>query len=280
VGSQAGRSSRSARTGRPAEVKRTAAAPAGRAQLVKPMIRDGGDDRRDQMLRAAVEVIAERGFPETRIADIGKRVGASSALVIYYFGTKDRLLTDALRYSEESFYTEVAARLDAVDTAKAKLEALVRFSCFEPASSMPGSWVLWIDLWAQALRHPELSRDREELDGRWRSTVQRIVLDGQATGELAPVDAELFALTFCALLDGLAVQLALGDSRVSSHLALDICMGLAGRELGFDWHSAGTDKTTGGGPAASNGKAASATGSKRRASAGRSVRQEPDGLAR
>ena len=29
---------------------------------------------------------------------------ASSALVIYYFGTRDRLLVDALRYSEESGY--------------------------------------------------------------------------------------------------------------------------------------------------------------------------------
>ena len=37
-------------------------------------------------------------------------MGASSALVIYYFGTKDRLLTDALRYSEDLFYAEVARR--------------------------------------------------------------------------------------------------------------------------------------------------------------------------
>ena len=33
-----------------------------------------------------------------------RRAGVSSALVIYYFGTRDRLLVDALRYSEESFY--------------------------------------------------------------------------------------------------------------------------------------------------------------------------------
>lgn len=56
------------------------------------------------MLRAAAELICERGFGDTRIADVAKRAGVSSALVIYYFGTRDRLLVDALRYSEESFY--------------------------------------------------------------------------------------------------------------------------------------------------------------------------------
>ena len=54
--------------------------------------------RRNQMLRAAAELICERGFGETRIADVAKRAEASSALVIYYFGTRDRLLVDALRY--------------------------------------------------------------------------------------------------------------------------------------------------------------------------------------
>jgi AcrR family transcriptional regulator len=201
------------------------------------------------MLRAAVDVIAERGFPETRIADVGKRVGASSALVIYYFGTKDRLLTEALRYSEQSFYAEIAQRLSGVDTAQGKLETLVRFSCSEPRANMPSSWVLWIDLWAQALRHPEVSRDREELDEQWRSTVEQIVLDGLASGEFAGVDATSFAVMFCALLDGLAVQLALADSRVHADLALQLCMGLASRELGFEWtdngHSNGSSTGTG-----------------------------------
>jgi len=196
--------------------------------------KDGADDRREQMLRAAVDVIGERGFPDTRIADVGRRVGASSALVIYYFGTKDKLLTEALRYSEESFYSEVAQQLSSIDSARGKLEALVRFSFYEPRDSMPGSWVLWIDLWAQALRHPEVSRDREELDERWRSTVKQIVVDGLASGEFRDVDASDFAVMFCALLDGLAVQLALADSWVTADLALELCMSLASRELGFE----------------------------------------------
>ena len=148
------------------------------------MTEAAGDDRREQMLRAAIDVIAERGFPETRISDIGRRVGASSALVIYYFGTKDRLLTDALRYSEDLFYAEAERRLDAIEGARDKVEALVRLSCSKDGmDGLPGSWLLWPDLWAQAVRHPEVSQHREELDQRWRDKVADIVRAGVASGE-------------------------------------------------------------------------------------------------
>ena len=65
---------------------------------------DTADQRREQMLRAAIEVIEDRGFPETRIADVARRAGTSPALVIYYFKTKDQLLTEALRYAEDTWY--------------------------------------------------------------------------------------------------------------------------------------------------------------------------------
>ena len=55
-------------------------------------------------MEAAVHVIGERGYCDTRIADIAARAGTSSALVIYYFESKDRLLAEALSYSEEQFF--------------------------------------------------------------------------------------------------------------------------------------------------------------------------------
>ena len=55
--------------------------------------RDAGEQRREQMLRAALEVIVERGYADTRIADVAERTGTSPALVIYYFKTRDQLLT-------------------------------------------------------------------------------------------------------------------------------------------------------------------------------------------
>jgi AcrR family transcriptional regulator len=194
------------------------------------------DQRRDQMLVAAGELIAQRGFSETRIADVAERVGASPALVIYYFGTKDSLLTAALRYCEDTFYSEADEMLARTSSLRERLEMLVHLTCVpEGTDEVPGYWGLWFDLWAQAFRHPEVARDRIELDERWRTTIAGVVKDGIDKGEIEPVDADSFAATFSSLLDGLSIQVALHDPVVDPDRAFTIAMAFAARELGLDW---------------------------------------------
>jgi AcrR family transcriptional regulator len=190
--------------------------------------------RRNQMLQAAAELICERGFGETRIADVAKRADASSALVIYYFGTRERLLVDALRYSEENFYSAAKQMLAEVTSARERLELLVRWTCVpENEGDVPGAWGLWFDLWAQAFRHPEVKQDRVELDGRWRDLIVNVVEAGQADGDIGNVDARAFALTFSSLLDGLSIQVALEDPELDPETASRIAMTFAERELGL-----------------------------------------------
>lgn len=193
---------------------------------------DASDQRRDQMLVAAAELIAERGFSETRIADVARRVGASPALVIYYFGTKDSLLTAALRYSEESFYSAAADMLAKTSSARERLENLARMTCVPDADEgVTGTWGLWFDLWTQAFRHPEVARDRVELERRWRTTIAGVVKDGIETGEIVDVDVDDFAVTWGVLLDGLSIQVALRDEDVDPERAVGIAMAMAEREL-------------------------------------------------
>jgi len=184
--------------------------------------------RRIEMLRAAAELICERGFGDTRIADVAKRAGVSSALVIYYFGTRDRLLVDALRHSEESFYEAAEQMLAEVPSLRERLSLLIQWTCVpEGAGEIPGAWGLWFDLWAQAFRHDEIKAGRAELDARWR----KMIIDALDSSDLSAKDKRMFALEFSALLDGLSIQVALEDPDVDSNLAYDIAMRFAEREL-------------------------------------------------
>ena len=185
--------------------------------------------RRIEMLRAAAELICERGFGDTRIADVAKRAGVSSALVIYYFGTRDRLLVDALRYSEESFYEAAKQMLAEVPSLRERLSLLIKWTCVpEGNDEIPGAWGLWFDLWAQAFRHDEIKAGRVEADARWR----KMIVDAIKSSELdKKVNARMFALEFAALLDGLSIQVALDDPEVDSDLAYEIAMRFAEREL-------------------------------------------------
>lgn len=196
----------------------------------------GADVRREQMLSAAATVIAERGFDDTRIADVAERVGASPALVVYYFGTKDKLLTEALRYSEQDFYAAAEVMLASNAGIVPRLETLVAWTCLpEEQEQVPGTWGLWFDLWAQAFRHPEVKKDRVELDETWRSMIARVVGEGVEAGEIEALDVEQFSIAFAALLDGLSIQTALHDPVVSSEVAFQVAMRFAASSLGFTW---------------------------------------------
>jgi AcrR family transcriptional regulator len=194
------------------------------------------DGRREQLLESALAVIAERGFPETRIADVAADAGISPALVIYYFKTRDQLLTEAIRLSEDRWYAEGMQRIADIPTASGRLEELIAMSCLpESEGQDPESWAIWLDLWAQSARHPEVSAVRQEFDDHWRRTISDLVRDGQKDGEFAAIDAEDFAIALSALLDGFAIQSALSDPVVDNARAFRLSMHFAASELGFEW---------------------------------------------
>jgi AcrR family transcriptional regulator len=193
------------------------------------------EQRREQLLRAALDVIVERGYADTRIADVAEHAGTSPALVIYYFKTRDQLLTEALRYSEDKWYATGTQRLASISTAVGRLTELIAMTCLpdtDPAART--EWLLWLDLWALSPRNPGVAAVRRKFDERWRQSISSTVLAGQESGEFdMAVDAGEFAVTLSALLDGLAVQIALEDPDIPPARAYDRAMRYAAGQLGF-----------------------------------------------
>lgn len=190
--------------------------------------------RRQQILDAAALVIAERGLCDTRVADIGARAGVSAALVLYYFGSKDRLLTEALTAAEDRFYLETFHELARLERARDRLVRLVDLAFPTVPGETLGDWVLWTELWSRALRDPEVARKREALDRRWRDTIADVVRAGQRSAEFPDIDAERFAMRLASLIDGLAIQVVLGDPACTPEHARRMALEAAALELGFD----------------------------------------------
>jgi AcrR family transcriptional regulator len=181
--------------------------------------------RKPQLLTAAAEVIAERGLDATRIADVAERAGTSAPAVLYWFESRDELLAEALTFAEESFYEQLEVRIGELASASERLIELI-------ASSGAGDdWVLWMELWTRALRDPAMSDARQRLDDRWRAQIAEIVREGQGTGEFSGPDPDRVALELAALIDGLAVQVTLGDRVVSADAMRSTCIDVAERLL-------------------------------------------------
>ncbi len=103
----------------------------------------------------------ERGYADTRIADVAERASASPALVIYYFKTREQLLTEALGYSEDAWYAAAARRLSSIPSAAGRLTELIAMTCLPDAAPAPGGeWLLWLELWALSPRSPGVAAVR------------------------------------------------------------------------------------------------------------------------
>jgi AcrR family transcriptional regulator len=183
--------------------------------------------RRPAILSAAAEVISERGVQGTRISDVAERAGTSAPGVLYWFPTKDELLAEALVFSDDRYYEGLTAELEGLESATARLARLIDHW---PAEGDIES-ILWMELWVRALRDPRLAQTRERLDRRWRAAIADIIREGQASGEFTAADADDVALLLTAVMDGFAIQLALGDPAVSAETVRRHCLGLAEAQL-------------------------------------------------
>jgi AcrR family transcriptional regulator len=186
--------------------------------------------RRPAILEAAAAVISERGVQNTRISDVAERAGTSAPGVLYWFPSKDALLAEALTFSDDRFYVALTSELEGLATPTERLTRLVELW---PAEG-DGETVLWMELWVRALRDPELAKTRERLDRRWRDAIADVVREGQATGEFGGDDADDLALLLGAVMDGYAIQLALGDPDVTMELVRRHCLLLAMRGVEHD----------------------------------------------
>ena len=189
--------------------------------------------RKPQIVAAAAEVLYERGLFDTRVGDIAERAGTSAGTIMYYFESKDRLLEEAVDHTDQQFYERVSEGLEEHDSAGAKLVHLV-----EETSLGPGGltdWTLWMEIWVRVRRSPDLRASYPRLDRRQRDLIARIVREGQEAGEFeGEVDPGDVALGLSALMDGLGVQLTLGQPDVTRERMVDRCLAMASRELGCE----------------------------------------------
>jgi len=194
-------------------------------------------DRHQEILDAAARVITDRGLAETRISDIADQAGVSPGLILYYFESKDRLLSEALTFANDQFYLRMSREIRRISSAKEQLRRLVDLSVpgYLPEYGRLDEWALWIEVWVRALRDPDMAKDREVLDQRWRAQIADIIRGGQASGEFAStLDADELSLRIAALIDGLAIQVIMNDSVVSTERMHRTTMEVTAQTLGFE----------------------------------------------
>ncbi len=187
--------------------------------------------RLDALLRTACDVIVRRGLANTRTADVAQAAGVSQALVFYHFTTKERLLAQAFAYAAE----QDLSRLDGVLTSTvAPLEKLRKILKLYAPTGRSKSWAMWIDGWSESLRTPELEKVSRRLDLRWKEAFTEVIAAGVAEGTFRCDDPSGAAWRISALVDGLAVQVAVHERVITRRQLAEWVRLTTARELGLE----------------------------------------------
>src|SRR6478752_681363 len=100
--------------------------PTATARRSPPSPRAERVDKRDALLRAAIDVFASRGFFNAQVADVARAAGVAAGTVYLYFRSKDDLLVSIFERTMRDTLAEGQAAVAAVPDPAGRLRLFAR----------------------------------------------------------------------------------------------------------------------------------------------------------
>ncbi|WP_406057992.1 TetR/AcrR family transcriptional regulator [Streptomyces sp. NBC_01077] len=171
------------------------------------MVRARSEERRADILRAALEVIAERGYRGATLGSVAERVGLTQQGLLHYFPTKETLLVAVL---EERDRWDTSGGRDREGWRLDLLESLVEYNAMRPGIVQTFSALLGESV---TDGHParEFFTERYALVRANMAQVLRLEFGDRLPSGLSP---ERAAPLLTAVMDGLQYQWLLDPSAV------------------------------------------------------------------
>ena len=113
--------------------------------------------RRQQLIDATLQSIAEQGLQSTTINSISKNAGMSSGIISHYFGGKQGLIEASVRYLLNSLKHNLLQRTDGGCTPQERLMYIVEAN-FAVVQQKRDTTRTWLSFWAQSMHDPQLHR--------------------------------------------------------------------------------------------------------------------------
>jgi AcrR family transcriptional regulator len=164
------------------------------------------DERREQILLAALKVFARRGLAATKISDIVSEAGLSHGLVYHYFDSKDAIFTALL---ELALKTSSGIFKDAYEAPGTPWERLKIMTEMILPRAFQGIGPLYFFIVIQAVTSDIAPQAVKNLLVQYGSAYEYLFLliqEGQKAGQVVEDDPLQLTAAYCALIQGLAVN--------------------------------------------------------------------------
>lgn len=165
------------------------------------------EERRRQILQAAVRAFARKGYHACRVSDIAKEAGVAYGLVYHYYRSKETLL--------EAIFKETWGAMLATIRSVEQLDEPAREQVRKVTEIVLRTWKrdpeLVRVLVREVTRSSQVQEETDEIDLAYQA-LQRIVEQGQQTGEFrSDIDARLTATIWYGALEEILTGWAFGQ---------------------------------------------------------------------
>jgi AcrR family transcriptional regulator len=181
--------------------------------------------RRDEIMAAAKNVFARKGFHAATIADIAKQAGLAYGSIYWYFDSKDDLFHALMAVEEDALRTHVAAavgaRRDSDGEAPFRTAVQATFEFFEADKATVK--LLFRDAYALG------DRFEKHLGGiyeRFVDDIENVIAVAQQRGEVVAAPPRMVAYTLAALVGQLAHRRLSTDDGVTAAEVADFVVTL------------------------------------------------------
>lgn len=174
--------------------------------------RKSADTRRDALIAATARCLATRGANGTSVRAICLEAGVSAGLLRHYFDGIDALVAATYRATGARVAAAMQAAVEAVpmDNPRGRLLAFVTASFRAPIAD-PELLATWLAFWSLSRTVPAIGAIHDEIYAENRHDMEQLIF----ACPNAPADARLAAVALTALVDGLWLELSLGNAPFS-----------------------------------------------------------------
>ena len=130
-----------------------------------------GDKRRKRILRALHDCIIEKGYAKTTLADIAKAAEMYPSHLLYYFDGKDAILGYYFKNVAEKILQRIESNHDKSPEQQIDLLTELFFAGKGITISEIG---FMLECFGVAVHHPELHREKAELDYKCKTYISRL----------------------------------------------------------------------------------------------------------
>ncbi len=169
------------------------------------------DERREQILAAALRLFATKGLAATRISDLSKSTGISQGLLYHYYRSKEELFTSLVDTAIEKMNSAAInlEKLPMTSKEKIMLAADALLKGFSENANTSDYYFL-ITQTALSDAFPQEAKEIIRLKNHIKYDVmKRILKKGQEEGSVKSHDAGEMATLFFSSMNGLALNKAI-----------------------------------------------------------------------